>query len=56
MHHAVSINTDKSLGLDSSNLLTLCTMHHHLCDNGEIYLEEVKVTIEEQESRNEIQT
>ena len=56
VHHAVPINTDKSLGLASSNLLTLCPMHHHMCDSGKIPFHEVKRIIEEQESRNETQT
>lgn len=54
VHHTVPINTDKSLSFASSNLLTLCPMHHHMCDNGEIYLEEVKGTIEEQEKTTKL--
>ena len=52
VHHAISINKDKSLSLDSSNLLTLCPIHHKKCDSGEIPYEKVKRIIDEQEKRD----
>ena len=54
VHHAVPINIDKSLGLDSSNLLTLCPMHHKKCDSGEIPYERVKQIIDEQEKETKL--
>ena len=53
VHHAVPINKNKGMSLDSSNLLTLCPIHHQMCDNGKIPYEKVKEIIEEQEKRNE---
>ena len=52
VHHAVPINKGKELSLDSSNLLTLCPMHHKKCDNGKIPYEKVKEIIDEQEKRD----
>ena len=49
VHHAVPINIDQSLALDSSNLLTLCSIHHQMCDNGKISYEKVKEIIDQQE-------
>ena len=42
VHHAVPIKTDKTLGIASSNLLTLCPMPHHMCNSGKIPFHEVK--------------
>ena len=53
VHHAVPINKDKRMSLDSSNLLTLCPMHHKKCDSGKIPYEKVKEIIDEQEKRDE---
>lgn len=43
------INLCEDLKLDESNLITLCSMHHSMCDRGEIPYEEVKKIINEQE-------
>lgn len=50
VHHAVPIHQDDSLKLKSDNLITLCSMHHAMCDRGEIPYEEVKKIIDEQEN------
>ncbi len=50
VHHAVPINSREELRLDDSNLITLCSTHHAMCDKGEIPLEEVKKIILEQEN------
>lgn len=48
MHHAIPINVDDDLKLDENNLITLCSMHHAMCDKGKITYEEVKKIIDEQ--------
>lgn len=50
VHHAVPINASKELRLDDNNLITLCSMHHAMCDRGEISSDEVKKIISEQEN------
>ena len=42
VHHIVPINSDEELRLDDNNLITLCSMHHAMCDRGEIPYEEGK--------------
>ena len=54
VHHAVPINKDKGKSFDSSNLLTLCPMHHHMCDSGKIPFDEVKRIIDEQEKTTKL--
>ena len=49
VHHAMPINSNEDLKLDGSNLITLCSMHHSMCDKGQIPYEEVKKIINEQE-------
>ena len=51
VHHAIPINSNKDLKLDESNLITLCSMHHSLCDKGKIPYEEVKNIIIEQNQK-----
>ena len=48
VHHAIPINTNEDLKLDESNLITLCSMHHSMCDKGKIPYQEVKNIIVEQ--------
>ncbi len=50
VHHAVAVNKSEELRLDASNLITLCSMHHAMCDKGEIPYDEVKQIILEQET------
>ena len=50
VHHAVPILVNEELKLDSGNLITLCPMHHSMCDKGQIPCAEVKKIINEQES------
>ena len=49
VHHAVPVNSSEELRLDSSNLITLCSKHHAMCDKGEIPYGKVKQIILEQE-------
>ena len=49
VHHAIAVNESEELRLDDSNLITLYSMHHTMCDKGEIPYEEVKQIILEQE-------
>ena len=48
VHHAIPINVDGDLKLDKNNLITLCSMHHAMCDRGEIPYEKIKKIIDEQ--------
>ena len=48
VHHAIPINSNEELKLDDSNLITLCAMHHSMCDKGQIPYEEIKKIINEQ--------
>ena len=45
------INLSKDLKLDESNLITLCSMHHSMCDKGQIPYEEVRKIINEQNQK-----
>ena len=54
VHHAIPINTNEDLKLDESNLITLCSMHHSMCDKGKIPYQEVKNIIVEQTQKEAI--
>ena len=45
------INLSEDLKLDESNLITLCSMHHSMCDKGQIPYNEVKKIINEQNQK-----
>ena len=49
VHHAIPVNANEALRLDNSNLITLCSMHHAMCDRGEIPYDEVRKIVSEQE-------
>lgn len=49
VHYAIPINDNEELKLDNGNLITLCSMHHAMCEKGEIPYCEVKKIIDEQE-------
>ena len=49
VHHAVPIDANEELRLEDSNLITLCLMHHAMCDKSEIPYDEIKEIIIEQE-------
>ena len=49
VHHAMPIDASEELRLENSNLITLCPMHHAMCDRGEIAYDEIKEIIIEQE-------
>ena len=51
VHHAMPINLSEDLKLDESNLITLCSMHHSMCDKGQIPYKEVKKIINEQNQK-----
>ena len=51
VHHASPINLSEDLKLDESNLITLCSMHHSMCDKKQIPYEKVKKIICEQENK-----
>ena len=41
VHHIIPINIDYSKSLDSDNLITLCTYHHHQAERGLITKEQL---------------
>ena len=49
VQHAVPIDASEELRLVDSNLITLCPMHHEMCDRGEIPRDKIKKIILEQE-------
>ena len=51
VHHAVPVNVNEDMRLDDNNLITLCSMHHAMCDRGEISSDEVMKVISEQENK-----
>ena len=54
VHHAIAIRSRDDLKLDENNLITVCSMHHEMCDSGEIPYEEVKKIIDEQQGKEQI--
>lgn len=51
VHHAIPINTDWDKRLDDDNLITVCSMHHEMAENGEIPYDVLKEIIDEQEEK-----
>lgn len=51
VHHAVPIAADWDKRLDNDNLITLCSTHHKMCENGEIPREVVRKIIVEQQQK-----
>lgn len=49
VHHNVPLAEDYNKRLDNNNLITLCSIHHEMCENNEIDREEVQRIINEQE-------
>ena len=41
VHHIVKFRNDSSLGLDNSNLITLCVNHHKMADSNKIQVSEL---------------
>ncbi len=54
VHHAIPINVDWEKRLDDDNLLTVCSRHHEMAENGEIPYEEIKRVIDEQQAKQEV--
>lgn len=52
VHHNISIAEDYNKRLDNNNLLTVCSIHHEMCENGEIPKEIVQKIIDEQEKKD----
>ncbi len=36
VHHIIPLEEDFNLRLDDANLLTVCSLHHEMCECGEI--------------------
>ena len=48
VHHAVPIYKDWGSRLDSSNLITLCSVHHEMAESGQLPLRTIMAMIDEQ--------
>jgi 5-methylcytosine-specific restriction endonuclease McrA len=48
VHHAISLLDNENLRLENSNLITLCPMHHTMCDRADIPYSKVREIIDEQ--------
>lgn len=51
VHHIIPLEEDPDRGLDPSNLISLCTMHHELAESGYIPRDELLAIAKEQEQR-----
>lgn len=51
VHHIVPINEDYDKRLDNDNLLTVCRMHHEMCEAGMISRKELLEIAREQEAK-----
>lgn len=49
VHHNVPLTEDISRGLDNTNLITLCSIHHEMAERGEISRDAIQAVIDEQE-------
>ena len=52
VHHNIPIGEDYDKRLDNNNLLTVCSIHHEMCESGEIPREIVQKIIDEQENKD----
>lgn len=52
VHHNIPIDEDYNRRLDNNNLLTVCSVHHEMCESGEIPREIVQKIIDEQEKED----
>lgn len=53
VHHIVPIEEEYNLRLDETNLITVCAMHHELCEAGTITREEQKKLVRESMNRRD---
>lgn len=51
VHHIVPINEDWDKRLNDDNLITLCSYHHKMAEQGEISREELLNIVKEQEQK-----
>lgn len=51
VHHATPINEDWDKRLNDDNLITICSAHHEMAENGRIPYEIIRRIIDEQEKR-----
>ena len=51
VHHIVPLEEDFELRLDETNLITVCSVHHEMCEKKEISREEIQRIIMEQEEK-----
>lgn len=51
VHHAESLEDAWDKRLDDNNLISACSFHHELMENGTIPLKEVKAIIKEQQDK-----
>ena len=53
VHHIVPLSVDKSLAFEGDNLITLCTYHHEMAEQGAIDPELLTRIAKEQEQKLE---
>ena len=51
VHHNVPISENNNKKLDNRNLITVCSVHHEMCENNEIPREIIQKIINEQEEK-----
>lgn len=51
VHHIVPVNEDYDKRLDNENLLTVCRMHHEMCESGLITRKEQMMIAREQKMK-----
>ncbi len=55
VHHIVPVKEDYKKRLDNKNLLTVCRMHHEMCENGLISREEqMSIAMQQEAKRNRV--
>lgn len=52
VHHIIPINEEYEKRLDNDNLLTVCRMHHEMCEDGTVSRQEQLDIAREQEERD----
>ncbi|MDR1364212.1 MAG: HNH endonuclease [Oscillospiraceae bacterium] len=52
VHHIIKISDSSELAFESSNLITLCSFHHHMADKNEIPAWVLKEIVSEQKRKS----
>lgn len=54
VHHIVPINEDETKAFDQRNLITVCQVHHDMCEKGQISREKQRKLVRESIRRNQL--